>query len=121
MERSGIDIVFRAAKKKYPFLVGWDFNLKESYSTIAPIIVSVNRDKVCKHYGYKQIPRFAKGFGNFNWIMECDEIEGQRIIEEIRRFFETGYDMIPIEHCIINELFNEGQSKRLSVGLCYFI
>jgi hypothetical protein len=121
MERSGIDMVFRAAKKKYPFLVDWDFNLKEEYSTITPIILRVNQDMICKHFGYEKKNRYANGFGNFDWVIKCDVIEGQRIIEEIRRFFENGYDMIPIENCIINELFNEGQSKRLSVGLCYFI
>ena len=121
MERSGIDMVFRAAKKKYPFLVDWDFNLNEEYSTIAPIIVRVNQDKACKHYGYKKISRFSHGFGNFSWIMDCDAVIGGNIYEEMRDFFETGYMMIPIEHCIINDLFNEGQSKRLSVGLSYFI
>jgi hypothetical protein len=111
MERSGIDIIFKSAKRKYPFLVDWDFNLNESYATITPIILRVNQDKVCKYYGYKKIKRFAKGFGNFSWVMIC---------EEIRDFFETGYTMIPIEHCIPNELFTEGVPKQLSVGLLYF-
>jgi hypothetical protein len=53
--------------------------------------------------------------------MDCDAVIGGNIYEEMRDFFETGYMMIPIEHCIINDLFNEGQSKRLSVGLSYFI
>jgi hypothetical protein len=121
MERSGIDMVFRAAKKKYPFLVDWDFNLKSEYSTIAPITVRVNQDVVCKHYGYKKIERHHNGFTNFNWVMDCGTDVGGELWEEIRRFFENGYYMIPIENCIINELFNEGQPKRLSAGLFYFI
>lgn len=121
MERSGIDIIFKSAKRKYPFLVDWDFNLNESYATITPIILRVNQDKVCKYYGYKKIKRFAKGFGNFSWVMECDAEIGGMICEEIRDFFETGYTMIPIEHCIPNELFTEGVPKQLSVGLLYFL
>ena len=121
MERSGIDMVFRAAKKRYPFLVDWNFNLNEAYSTIAPINMRVNQDIACKHYGYKKINRFHNGFANFNWIMDCEADVGIELYEEMRRFFENGYYMIPIENCIINDLFNEGQSKRLSVGLSYFI
>lgn len=121
MERSGIDMVFRVAKKKYPFLVDWDFILNETYATITPITVRVNQDKACEYYGYKKIKRFAKGFGNFNWIMECDDEIGGMIGEEICDFFETGYTMIPIEHCIPNELFTEGVPKKLSVGLFYFL
>ena len=121
MERSGIDMVFKAAKKRYPFLVDWDFNLNEEYSTIAPITVRVNQDIACKHYGYEKIERHNNGFANFNWIMDCGADVGINLYDEMRRFFENGYYMIPIENCIINDLFNEGQSKRLSVGLSYFI
>ena len=53
--------------------------------------------------------------------MDCGTDVGGELWEEIRRFFENGYYMIPIENCIINELFNEGQPKRLSAGLFYFI
>lgn len=114
-------MVFRAAKKRYPFLVDWEFNLKEEYSTIAPITIRVNQDIVCKHYGYEKIERHHNGFGNFSWIMDCGADVGIELYDEMRTFFETGYMMIPIEHCVINDLFNEGQSKRLSVGLSYFI
>ncbi len=121
MERSGIDMVFRAAKKRYPFLVDWDFNLNEEYSTIAPITMRVNQDIACKHYGYEKIERHNNGFANFTWIMDCDADIGIELYEEMRGFFENGYYMIPIENCIINDLFTEGKPKRLSVGLCYFV
>ena len=114
-------MVFKAAKKRYPFLVDWEFNLNTKYSTIAPITVRVNQDIACKHYGYKKINRHTNGFVNFCWIMNCKDEVGIELYEEMRRFFETGYKMIPIQNCIINELFNEGESKRLSVGLSYFI
>ena len=62
---------------------------------------------------------FIKEIANdFKEMTKRDFIE---LYEEMRRFFENGYYMIPIENCIINDLFNEGQSKRLSVGLSYFI
>jgi hypothetical protein len=118
MERSGIDMVFKAAKKRYPFLVDWEFNLSEYYMSIAPITMTINQEMACEHYGYEKVNRFVSGFGSFSQIMDCDIETGSKLMDEIRNFFEVGYKMVPMEYCIVNELWDDSV-KRLSVGLCY--
>jgi hypothetical protein len=119
MERRGIDIVFKASKKRYPFLVDWDFELTE-YSTIAPISLRINQDMICEHYGYEKITKYGNLFDNFSHIMDCDVNTGGELFKEIRYFFETGYTMVPVEYCIMNELWKT-DIKKLSVGLCSLI
>jgi hypothetical protein len=120
MDKKGIDMVFKGAKKKYPFLVDWFLDSDaERYVTLVPINLIINKEITCKHFGYEQRKGFLKRFTNFGWVMDCGIIKGDEIYLEIYGYFVNGYDMIPPEFCEWSEITFDGGIKRLTVSLIY--
>ena len=120
MDRKGIDLVFKGAQKKYPFLVDWFMDSDAvMYKSILPINLVIDSKMTCKHFGYNPHQGFVKRFVNFSWVMDCDAITGDDIYEEIYRYFTNGYTMIPPEYCELSEVFNTGRIKKLTVSLIH--
>lgn len=120
MDRKGIDLVFKGAQKKYPFLVDWFMDSDaERYMSILPINLVINREMVCEHFGYNECNHNLKRFTNFSWGMDCDWMKGDEIYDDIYRYFENGYTMIPPDYCEMSEMYGSGHFKKLTVSLIY--
>lgn len=120
MDNKGIDMVFKGAQKKYPFLVDWFVDSDvDNYMSLVPINLIINKEMTCKHFGYEQRKEFLKRFTNFGWVMDCDVMRGDEIYLELYRYFVNGYEMIPPEFCKLSSISFDGGIKRLSVSLIY--
>ena len=120
MDNKGIDIVFKGAQKKYPFLVDWFLDSDaERYVTLVPINLIINKEITCKHFGYEQRKGYLKRFTNFGWVMDCDIMMGDDIYDEISRYFSNGYEMLPPEFCEWPEISFFVSIKKLTVSLIY--
>jgi len=120
MDRKGIDLVFKGAQKKYPFLVDWFMDSDAvMYKSILPINLVIDSKMTCKHFGYKECNHFLKRFTNFHWVMDCDVIKGDEIYEEIYRYFSNGYKMLPPEFCEWSDIAFGVEIKKLTVSLIY--
>jgi len=120
MDRKGIDLVFKGAQKKYPFLVDWFLDSEaDKYLSILPINLVINNKMTCKHFGYKECNHFLKRFTNFNWVMDCDYVKGDEIYQEIYEYFSNGYDMLPPEFCAWSDIAFGVEIKKLTVSLIY--
>ena len=120
MDNKGIEMVFKGAQKKYPFLVGWFLDSDaEMYMSLVPINLIIDKEMTCKHFGYEQRKVFLKRFTNFDWVMNCDYVKGNEIYEEIYRYFSNGYEMLPPEFCTWSEISFGVSVKKLTVSLIY--
>ena len=120
MDNKGIEMVFKGAKKKYPFLVDWFLDSDaERYMSLVPINLIINQEMTCKHFGYEQRKGYLKRFTNFGWFMDCDIMMGDEIYEELYRYFSNGYEMLPPEFCVWSEITFGVSIKKLTVSLIY--
>ena len=105
----GINLAINAAKKKYPFIVGWDFTPDyEKYDVTLYINLKVNLKKLSEFVGdpnikeyYKDVEQFGALLSPFEWgdygseEWEMNAEKSFRFGLEITDYINSAYEQLP--------------------------
>ena len=111
----GLDLVFKGAKKKFPFILGWEFSDGyERYDCSLYLDIKVDVKKLSEYVGMEPKQNNTKKSGAiltpFDWgDYNSDEWEenGQKsfkISVQIRDFLNENYEMLPEDYKIYYDL-----------------
>jgi len=124
-QKRGIDLVFKVAKKKFPFIVGWEFSEGyEKYDCTLYLDIKIDVQKLGEYVGMVPNEVRTKKFGAllsaFDWgdykTEKWDEIASKsyNLVVQMKSFINENYDILPEEFKIYYDL---GHPSKYVVNL----
>jgi len=124
-QKRGIDLVFKVAKKKFPFIVGWEFSDNyEKYDCTLYLDMKIDVQKLGEYIGMVPNEYSTKKFGAllspFDWgdfkSVNWDEIASKsyNLVVQMKSFINENYDILPEEFKIYYDL---GHQSKYVVNL----
>jgi hypothetical protein len=124
-QKRGIDLVFKIVRKKFPFIVGWEFSEGyEKYDCTLYLDIKIDVQKLGEYVGMVPNEVRTKKFGAllsaFDWgdykSEKWDEIASKsyNLVVQMKSFINENYDILPEEFKIYYDL---GHQSKYVVNL----
>ena len=105
----GLDLVFKVVKKKFPFIIGWEFSEGyEKYDCTLYLDIKIDVQKLGEYVGMEPtkeygIKKFGALLSPFDWgnykTDEWEEIsqKSYQLVVQIKSFINENYNILPDE------------------------
>jgi len=130
-QKRGIDLVFKVAKKKFPFIIGWQFSESyEKYDCTLYLDMKIDVQKLGEYVGMVPNEHSAKKFGAllspFDWgdfkSVNWDEVANKsyNLVVQMKSFINENYDILPEEFKIYYDLGHQSMYE-VNLSIDYYL